>query len=321
MTFADALGVFDAADIESASICNLESNTYKALSSDETAEFYNAAKDVTVWRKVNPTPFRGTCVNFTTKSGVKISYYFNSGIQIGTYGVDNYICYMPASADAAELSYLETEFFDSTEGVYGGTLWNVVTTKDFLKLPQEPWAVNEIKVAAAKSLVPYDLTDHYDSNITREEMAVLLENAIVTAGNYANMDAYMIDNGVGYTTGNFADCIGRDESIDRLFKLGIISGRTDVLFEPDGAVSRQEAAAMITRVADLFMYVGTNYRLNTADSSNVAPWASFYVRWVMDKGIMSADENNRFNPDGTVSVQQAITAVSRLFDLITYWES
>lgn len=321
MTFADALGVFDAADIESASICNLESNTYKALSSDETAEFYNAAKDVTVWRKVNPTPFRGTCVNFTTKSGVKISYYFNSGIQIGTYGVDNYICYMPASADAAELSYLETEFFDSTEGVYGGTLWNVVTTKDFLKLPQEPWAVNEIKVAAAKSLVPYDLTDHYDSNITREEMAVLLENAIVTAGNYADMDAYMIDNGVGYTTGNFADCIGRDESIDRLFKLGIISGRTDVLFEPDGAVSRQEAAAMITRVADLFMYVGTNYRLNTADSSNVAPWASFYVRWVMDKGIMSADENNRFNPDGTVSVQQAITAVSRLFDLITYWES
>lgn len=321
MTFADALGVFDAADIESASICNLESNTYKALSSDETAEFYNAAKDVTVWRKVNPTPFRGTCVNFTTKSGVKISYYFNSGIQIGTYGVDNYICYMPASADAAELSYLETEFFDSTEGVYGGTLWNVVTTKDFLKLPQEPWAVNEIKVAAAKSLVPYDLTDHYDSNITREEMAVLLENAIVTAGNYANMDAYMIDNGVGYTTGNFADCIGRDESIDRLFKLGIISGRTDVMFEPDGAVSRQEAAAMITRVADLFMYVGTNYRLNTADSSNVAPWASFYVRWVIDKGIMSADENNRFNPDGTVSVQQAITAVSRLFDLITYWES
>lgn len=321
MTFADALGVFDAADIESASICNLESNTYKSLSSDETAEFYNAAKDVTVWRKVNPTPFRGTCVNFTTKSGVKISYYFNSGIQIGTYGVDNYICYMPASADAAELSYLETEFFDSTEGVYGGTLWNVVTTKDFLKLPQEPWAVNEIKVAAAKSLVPYDLTDHYDSNITREEMAVLLENAIVTAGNYANMDAYMIDNGVGYTTGNFSDCIGRDESIDRLFKLGIISGRTDVLFEPDGAVSRQEAAAMITRVADLFMYVGTNYRLNTADSSNVAPWASFYVRWVMDKGIMSADENNRFNPDGTVSVQQAITAVSRLFDLITYWES
>ncbi len=321
MTFADALGVFDAADIESASICNLESNTYKALSSDETAEFYNAAKDVTVWRKVNPTPFRGTCVNFTTKSGVKISYYFNSGIQIGTYGVDNYICYMPASADAADLSYLETEFFDSTEGVYGGTLWNVVTTKDFLKLPQEPWAVNEIKVAAAKSLVPYDLTDHYDSNITREEMAVLLENAIVTAGNYANMDAYMIDNGVGYTTGNFADCIGRDESIDRLFKLGIISGRTDVLFEPDGAVSRQEAAAMITRVADLFMYVGTNYRLNTADSSNVAPWASFYVRWVIDKGIMSADENNRFNPDGTVSVQQAITAVSRLFDLITYWES
>ncbi len=321
MTFADALGIFSASDIESATICNLETNTYKELSSEEIRDFYYAASDVTVWRKVNPTPFRGTCVNFTTTSGARISYYFNSGIQIGTYGVDNYICYMPAKEDAANLSYLETDFYDSSEGVYGGTMWNVCTSRDFLKLPQDQWAVSEVQSAAARSLVPYDFTDKYTDNISREQLAVLLENTIVVAGNYANMDAYMKDTGNVYLTGAFDDCAGRNAAIDRLYALGIISGRTETSFEPDGAVSRQEAAAMVTRVADLFMYVGTNYTLRFADTSQIDPWAEFYVKWNADKGIMAGDENNRFNPHGNMTVQQAIAAVNRLYDLITYWES
>ncbi len=321
MTFADALGIFDASEIESATICNLETNTYKNLSDEEIREFYDTASDVTVWRKVNPTPFRGTCVNFTTTSGLKMSYYFNSGVQIGTYGVDNYICYMPAKEDAAELSYLETEFYDSDEGVYGGTQWNVSTSWDFLKLPQDQWAITEVQTAAAKSLVPYEFTDKYSDNITREELAVLLENTIVVAGNYANMDDYMEDAGVNYLVNTFDDCAGRSQAIDRLCALGIISGRTETEFVPDGEVTRQEAAAMITRVADQFMYVGTDYTLTNPDASSVDPWALFYVRWVADKEIMSGDENNMFDPHGAFTVQQAIASVNRLYNLITYWES
>lgn len=321
MTFADALGIFDVSEIESATVSDLEHNTYKALSSTEIKDFYYAAANVTVWRKVNPTPFRGACVNFTTKSGAKISYYFDSGIQIGTYGVDNYICYMPASDDAVKLSYLRNDFYDSTEGVYGGAQWNVSTARDFLKLPSEQWAQSAIKVAAAKSLVPYEFTNIYEKNITREEFAELLANLIVVAGNYASMDAYMNATGTVYLTGNFSDCVGRSETIDQLFAIGIISGRTETLFEPDGAVSRQEAAAVMTRVANLFMYVGTNDKLNCTDKSGVADWANFYVRWILDKGIMTLDDGGYFYPGDSMSVQQAIAAVSRLYDLVTYWES
>lgn len=321
MTFADALGIFDANEIESATISDLENNTYKNLSESEIKDFYYAAADVTVWRKINPTPFRGACVNFTTKSGSKISYYFNSGIQIGTYGVDNYVCYMPAKDDAVSLSYLQSEFYDSTEGVYGGATWNVSTSRDFLKLPTEPWAENAIKVAAAKSLVPYEFTNIYEKTITREEFSELLANLIVVAGNYASMDAYMNATGTVYLKDNFSDCQGRSETIDQLFAIGIISGRSEDVFEPDGAVSRQEAAAIMTRVANLFMYVGTNYNLNCADRSQVAEWANFYVRWILDKGILTLDDSRRFYPNDNMTVQQAITAVSRLYDLVTYWES
>ncbi len=320
MIFADALGIFDASEIASATICNMDTNTYKNLSTEEINEFYETASAVTVWRKINPTPFRGTCVNFTTVDGTNISYYFESGVQIGTYGVDNYVCYMPAKEYAAELSYLETEFLDA-EDKYGGTLWNVSTAWDFLKLPQDPWAIPEIQVAAARSLVPYEFTDKYNDNITREQFAVLLENTIVVAGNYANMNAYMNEAGISYTPGRFSDCAGRNEAIDRLCAVGVISGRSDTEFAPDGAVSRQEAAAMITRVADLFMYVGTNYTIESTDADSVDEWARFYVNWVADKGIMFGDDQNRFDPHGSLTVQQAIASINRLYNLITYWES
>lgn len=321
MTFSDALGIFDPNEISSATMCDLDGNNYINLSREEIMDFYYASSNMTVWRKTNPTPFRGECINFTTTSGSRISYFFNSGIQIGTYGVDNYICYMPAKEDAIKLSYMQSKYHDRTENKYGGTYLNVCTAKDFLKLPKDEWAISQIKVAAAKNLVPYELTSKYDQPITREDMCKLLGNLIAIGGNYASLDAYMKATGTVYLKDNFADAVARDASIDQLYALNIVNGRTANRFEPDGAVSRQEMAAFLTRTAEQYMYVGSNHKTNAADKSKIAQWATFYVNWVLDKGIMSLDSSNRFNPNDSITVQQAITAVSRLYDHITYWES
>ena len=319
MTFADAIGIFGADEIASASVCDINNNTYKNLTETEISNFYNTAADLTVWRKINPTPFRGICVNFSSKNGAKISYYFDAGIQIGLYGTNNYVCYMPSRSDALKLSYLREQFLDSSDGIYGGSIWNVCTSKDFLKLPSQQWAKNTVSEAASKSLVPYEFTNKYEKNITREEMAVLTANFITVTGNYANMDSYMNATGTVYLKDNFKDCAGRDEAIDQLYALGIISGRTGDTFEPDGEVTRQEAAALITRAADLFVYVTTKYNKQHADSSQIAPWALSYVKWTLDKGILSADDSNRIYPQSPMTVQQAITAFSRLYDIATYW--
>ena len=320
MTFAEALSIYDADDIASATICNLDGNTYKDLTRTQIRDFYYSASNITVWRKVNPTPFRGTCINFTTTSGVQISYYFNSGIQIGTYGSDNFICYMPAAADTAVLRYAESDFFDSKDDVYGGIVRTASTSKDFLRLPQAEWAINEIKMAAAKNLVPYEFTDKYESNITREGMAVLISNFICVVGNYINLDDYMEAKGIPYTLGNFYDCAGRDEAIDQLFAMGIITGRDDAIFDPDGQITRQEAAVMLTRTADKFMFVDTKYNKNPADSNQIASWGRAAVMWCIDKGILALDDSNKIYPADPVTVQQAITVLSRLYDLATYWE-
>ncbi len=320
MTFSEALGIYSASDIGSATICDIEDNIYKNLSSADISYFYKTASGMTVWRKINPTPFRGTCVNFTTKSGAQISYFYNAGIQIGSYGDSNFVCYMPSSDDTQKLRYLQSEFYDSDTGVYGGTYRTASTAKDFLKLPDTPWAKSAIKTAAAKNLVPYEFTNKYTNNITREQMAVLIANLIAVAGNYKDMDAYMNATGSVYLTGNFADCKGRDEAIDQLYALGIVNGISDTAFNPDGSITRQEAAALLVRAAGQYMYIDTKYKQKTADNSKIASWASFYVRWNMDNGILTADDSNMFYPTDKLTVQQAITATSRIYDLINYWE-
>ena len=321
MSFADATGIFDVSDIASADICDIDGNKYKKLSSSDIAKFYNTAQDITLWRKINPTPFRGVCVNFTMRDGSGISYYYNSGVQVGTYGDSNYVCYMPSGNDAQKLTYLMSEFYDSDTGVYGGGSWNVATDKDFLKLPNHDWAKEAVTEAARKSLVPYDFTNKYDKNITREEMAILIESFIVVAGNYANMSEYMKATGTVYLEGTFADCEGRDTAIDCLYALGILSGVDGIHFNPDGTITRQEAAAIMARAAKLFMYVGTNYSTKTADWNNVDSWASFYVRWCLDKGLLQLDDAKKVYPKENMTVEQAITVLSRLYDIATYWES
>lgn len=315
MTFADALGAFNSDAISSATISDIDRNIYTNLSREEIEEFYHTACEMTVWRKINPTPFRGPCVNFNMKNGDVISYYYNAGIQIGLYGEQNYICYMPPIDDQQKLLYLLESLYDEDREVYGGTNLNVVTNKDFLKLPRAEWSKVTVAEAATKSLVPYDFTDKYTKNITREEMAILICNFITVAGNYASMDEYMNATGTVYLYGSFRDCINRDEGIDCLYALGIINGVDGENFNPDGLVTRQEAAAFMARTAKLFMYVGTTSKVKTSDWGQVGSWAVNDIRWCIDKGLLQLDDYNKIYPTDNMTVEQAITVLSRMYDI------
>ena len=92
MTFSDALGVFNADEITRITVSDIAEGKYTDLTKDEINEFYSTIQDMTVYRKINPTPFRGISVNIYTNDGVK-SYMLNSGLQIGMYGSNNYVCY------------------------------------------------------------------------------------------------------------------------------------------------------------------------------------------------------------------------------------
>lgn len=314
MTFADAFGIFSADELTRVTVSDIADGKYIELTNDEISEFYLTAKDMMVYRTVNPTPFRGIAVNIFTNDGEK-SYYLNSGIEIGLYGSANYICYKLDRQDTEKLLYLDSMYKDSDKKNNGDVL-NRDTGKDFLKLPSAAWAQSFVKEAAAKSLIPYEFTNIYSDNISREQFCILLANMIAVKENYVSLDMYMQDRGQPYLKNYFDDCKNADNSINILYALGIVNGRDESSFDPYGTISREEAAALLCKTAEQYMWIGAETSLNYSDAQSISEWARFYVTWTNEYGIMTGVTETEFAPHDSYTVEQAIATIVRLYNLI-----
>ena len=314
MTLSDAMGIFNAGDITRMTVSDTADGKYIELTASDIQTFFNTAMNMTVTRRINPTPFRGIAVNVYTASDVK-SYYLNSGIQIGLYGSGNYVCYKLGDSDTQQLLYLDSAYKDSSDKTDGAEIYRAAAN-DFLKLPSAQWAQPAAREAAAYSLLPYEFTNKYSDNITREQFCVLLGNLIAVNENYVSLDAYMFDNGGAYLRNYFEDCDGVDDSVNILYALGIVSGKDDTHFDPHGMITREEAAALLCKVAERYIWIGTETTLPYSDAWSVSPWAQFYVTWANEYGIMTGVTDTEFAPQGAYTVEQAVATVVRLYNLI-----
>lgn len=314
MTMSDAMGIFSGYEVQRATISNVGDGQYIELSRDEINDFYYSACNMTVYRTINPTPFRGTAINLYTETDV-VSYYVGSGIQVGTYGTENYVCYKVKGEDEVFLTYLDSKYKDSELKMNGEEIHRA-TDHDFLKLPDAEWAKSPVKEAAKHSILPYRLTSKYTSNISREEFCILLGQLLTVAGGYSDLDAYIQDRQGAYLMNAFDDCEGKDVSIDILSTLGIVNGKGDNMFDPDGTLSREEAAKMIAAAAEQFVYISTSKQLEYTDRKTISSWAYYAVQWVTDNEIMTGMENNTFSPHSYYTVEQAIATVNRLYNYL-----
>lgn len=314
MALSDALTIFNAEEITRVTVSDVAEGKYTELSREEILDFYYAAKDMTVYRTINPTPFRGIAVNIYTADAVK-SYYLNSGIQIGLYGDNNYVCYKLGAEDTENLLYLDSMYRDD-EGKANGEEIHRDTSKDFLKLPSAPWAQPFAREAAENNLLPYRFTNNYSENITREQFCILIGNLIAVKDNYASLEEYMYDKGGAYLKNSFEDCEGVDSSVDILYALGIVNGKDSSHFDPNGTITREEAATLLSKTAELYTWLGTESRLKYDDAGKISPWARFYVTWVNENSIMTGITTKEFVPQGAYTVEQAVATVVRLYRLI-----
>ena len=314
MTMADALGIFSADEIVSATISNLEDDAFITLTDEQIKDFYYASCNIELERTINPTPFRSTAINLQTASDT-VSYNLGSGVQIGLYGSDNYVCYKATGEDEIYLTYLDSLYKDSDQKRSGAQL-NRVSVHDFLKLPEAQWAVPQIQEAAKNSLLPYELTSKYGQYISREDFCILIGQLITVYTGYADLSGYVQAEKGAYLTNIFADCNGRDASIDMLYNLGIINGRDEHNFDPGGTLTREEAATVVTRAAELFTYINAQNTLSYNDNYLISSWAEYYVRWVTQSGLMTGTDENNFDPKSYYTVEQAVATVNRLLNYL-----
>src|SRR5690606_17395368 len=103
--------------------------------------------------------------------------------------------------------------------------------------------------------------------------------------------------------------------------LGIVNGKTADTFSPEQSITRQEAAVMLARAAEVLAFKKGSTAISYSDSKKIASWAAESVKFVSttkDKSnnaaVMGGTGNNQFSPLGTLTKQQAIIAVKRLFN-------
>ncbi len=176
------------------------------------------------------------------------------------------------------------------------------------------WAQDNIDSAIRDSLIPADLQNGYKNNITREEfcrlMVVLVEKKTgMTAGTYAiSKDKEITDP---FTDTDNADILAAHA-------LGIVNGTSKTTFNPAGSITRQEAASMLSRTAQVLdMTSGQGQRFN--DENSIASWAKEGVAFTSGlvdpttgDRVMGGTGNGNFSPLAAYTREQAYITALRL---------
>ena len=95
-------------------------------------------------------------------------------------------------------------------------------------------------------------------------------------------------------------------AIEALAACGIIDGKSDGSFDPEGSMTRAEFAAIVVRALGL-----TPEGKNSFSDVAAEAWYAPYVGTAYSCGIITGVADDRFNPSGTITRQEAAVMVSR----------
>ncbi len=208
----------------------------------------------------------------------------------------------------------------------------IVSLEEEINYPEcSDWAKDNIVYGGWLNIIPDEINSDFSEKITRGEfckLAVKTYLKCITHEKDENLEdlsiqTYCDKEKIDISSNPFKDT--KDESIILANKLGIVSGKGDGLFCPDDTITRQEAAVMIINMADAIDYtVDADKSVQFSDKSYFASWAKESIYKVInfkgraDVPVMVGTEKNKFSPWYSYSREQAITTMTRFYD-VYYW--
>ncbi len=172
-----------------------------------------------------------------------------------------------------------------------------------------PWAKESIDKAISEGIVPETLQSDYTSNITRKEFCRLAVQTYIKKTGYTTQE---------YLQTPFTDI--DDDYVTTAYMLEIVSGKGNEKFDPDSAITRQEAAVMLNNLAEVSGV--DNNKTNTekfVDEDHFASWAKdaiYKISAVKNGGtaVMSGTGSGKFSPWMNYTREQAIATMYRLYE-------
>ena len=109
----------------------------------------------------------------------------------------------------------------------------------------------------------------------------------------------------GKTFADIIDCAGKTE-IEALSERGIINGKTDESYDPYGKMTRAEFATIVVNALGLPEKTGIKY-----EDVNDDEWYAPYIKTAYHYGIVKGVSQNHFNPQGTITTEEAAAMIER----------
>lgn len=214
--------------------------------------------------------------------------------------------------------------------VSGAAAYNEETMDSAAPPVCSPWAQEEVARAETLHLLCPGLPQDYRAPITRMDFCrMALAYAAARCGrDYDGFLAMVLEERVphgedGEVLPAFEDCKGEEAlAATAAHHLGIVYGKAPGRFDPQGLITRQEAAAMLARayegVGGSRPWKGEDalYSIESffKDSADVSPWARNDVATVAYWKVMNGVSEGIFAPKGTFSIEQCAVTFLRLWD-------
>lgn len=188
-----------------------------------------------------------------------------------------------------------------------------VPTSSAKNIPSD-WAQTEIREAIFTGLAPYNLQSVYQNEISREEFCQLMI-ALIEQRTDQPIANYLAAKGL--TINNpFSDT--NSSEVVAAHALGIVNGTSATTFNPNGVLSRQEAATMLYRAGKLLGMAAAQGE-HFSDAGQFASWAEEGIAFVSGtidpitgNKVMGGTGGGNFSPDGKYTREQAIVTALRL---------
>lgn len=193
----------------------------------------------------------------------------------------------------------ETKSYKIVDGKVGAARTTPVPAAQ--TAPAESWSQSIIESAAASGLIPEKFLSDCDKPLTRAEFCEL------AVGIY--------NKAVGDIYGKISFDDTDDSNVQEMCYLGVVNGIGNGKFNPDGNVTREQAAVMLARLAKAMGHELPAGSVDFADKSSISAYAVDSVGQVKAAGIMSGDGNN-FKPGGIYTRELAIVTFMRMYNLV-----
>ena len=169
----------------------------------------------------------------------------------------------------------------------------------------DSWAAAHVNAAIEANILPQNLQSAYRQATTRAEFATL------AVALYEAVTGDVIE-----TEGNpFTDT--NDINAIKAASIGVTRGTTSTTFSPNRVLTREEAATMLSRLANAVGKPLAQQAATYTDNDRIASYALDAVGQLQAAGIMEGVGSNTFSPKGSYERQQSIVTIMRLYDFVS----